>query len=258
MTPDGSDIRVLAGCGDGALPGDPVWSADGRRLLFESLSRPAMVDADGGGQRLLPFEPGPDGVFGRFSLSPDGRHFAYTRPTRDRDDADAEPEIWRASTDGHDDRQIGEGWSPRWSPDGRMIAYVGGGGVWLMRASTGRRVRMVVRGAVNEGSLDWSPNGRRILWSPIGSRTLWTARTDGRGSLGRLTTAPPLYKDGAVWSPDGRRVAFVTAHWRGDEVQYSIWTMSTRGIDRTRIYRSDWIDIDVARTPTLSWGPKPR
>jgi Tol biopolymer transport system component len=52
----------------------------------------------------------------------------YGRPTRRTLDMSAVAEIWRAGIDGREDRRIGFGSLPRWSPDGRTIAYIGRAG----------------------------------------------------------------------------------------------------------------------------------
>lgn len=272
MKPDGSRRTVIAGCADGESAAAPNWSADGRRLLFfgppfstggpATFGGPAIMARDGSGQRPVPIDPGPQGTFGEFSFAPDGRHFVYNRPTRDIVNMSAEPEIWTASTDGKEDRQIGEGWEPRWSPDGKMIAYVGGGGVWIMNARTGERVRRVIDNVVNAESLDWAPDGRRLLWAPFAaSADIWVVRVDGKGRLRRLTSSPRVVEAHAVWSPDGRRIAFATSRHNSDreESQHSLWTISPRGTDRKRIFRSDWVDFyDSQGLNGLSWGPRPR
>jgi Tol biopolymer transport system component len=272
MKPDGSRRKVIVGCADRESAAAPNWSADGRRLLFHGIIEfsvgeptfggPVIMASDGSSQRPVPLDARPQGTFGKFSFAPDGRHFVYNRPTRDMLNMSAEPEIWRASTDGSEDRQIGEGWEPRWSPDGKMIAYVGGGGVWVMNARTGERVRRVVEFARNAESLDWAPDGRRLLWAPFNpTADIWVVRVDGKGRPRRLTTSPRVVEAHAVWSPNGRRIAFTTSRHDSDseKSQHSIWTMSARGTDTKRIFRSDWVDVYSTGNPSgLSWGPRPR
>lgn len=74
-------------------------------------------------------------------LSPDGRSVVFVRPPQR---AGAEGVILLASSDGGEPRPLGRGASPRFSRDGRWIAFTRQRGdthdVWLMRADgTGRR-----------------------------------------------------------------------------------------------------------------------
>src|SRR5256714_13497010 len=63
-------------------------------------------------------------------LSPDGQWIAYTVSTIDAKEDKSNGHIWLVSYDGKNDRQItfsndSEG-SPRWSPDGKYLAFTSG------------------------------------------------------------------------------------------------------------------------------------
>lgn len=66
-------------------------------------------------------------------------------------------------------------------------------------------------------------------------------------------------ESGAVWSPDGRRIAFV-ARSRPDEkeVQFAIYTMAARGGRATRIYTTDRSRLKDGNSLAISWQPLPR
>src|SRR5213080_4817185 len=62
-------------------------------------------------------------------LSPDGRHVAYVVNRIDRDENAYRAAVWRLPLDGSEEpRQLTSGersdTSPRWSPDGRWLAFV--------------------------------------------------------------------------------------------------------------------------------------
>ena len=298
IRPDGTGLRYLGlreQCSeDVPWQRHPSWSADGTRLLAERSRGLALVSADGSLISQLPFSKVSDPT-----LSPDGQRVAFTR-TRPGDD---HPFIWTANLDGSDERPLRYGLSPRWSPDGETIAYVeqttyglepeppggligpptqgdsgraSGGEIWLMRASTGEAIRRVGPSVTSDTiccrleqteSLDWSPDGRKLLYSPYSCcysspTNLFVINADGSEAPRKLTTTRRLQESHAVWSPNGRRIAFVLSVYdsTGETFQYSIWTMRPSGGQPTRLWTSRTYESIVGFTPArpyLSWQPRP-
>lgn len=52
---------------------------------------------------------------------------------------------------------------PRWSPDGRRIAFAAGGDLYVFTPSS-QRLKRVTRGAASDLSPDWSPDGRLLVF----------------------------------------------------------------------------------------------
>jgi hypothetical protein len=128
---------------------------------------------------------------------------------------------------------VGGGFArPRWSPDGKQIAFLKGGQLWTMKAGGGSRRRLTTRAAAGPS---WSPDSTSIAFSspscdggpgvyrisakvagaapkvlfPLGCRGEGLpperpAVSNRSGSLNeRLRT-----DDAVAWSPDGSKVAF--------------------------------------------------
>jgi Tol biopolymer transport system component len=271
MKPDGSAVRTLKACDEVRLAA-PDWSPDGARLLGLHRDGIAVMAADGSRQRIVPLaerddDAGPDDP----SFAPDGRHFAYTR--HPLSSGFPHTEIWRATISGRGDRFLRRGLLPRWSPDGKTIAYVddkrvidcslpgGGSRTWLMNARTGKRVRTIGPGAT---SMDWSPDARRLVYTSFDcfdEPEVFIAHVKGKGSPRRLTTTKRWRESEPVWSPDGRRVAFVrTQEGGGLSERVAIWTMNSGGGEKQRIWSSGWLfvdpDEDDSLVVELSWQPR--
>jgi dipeptidyl aminopeptidase/acylaminoacyl peptidase len=107
-------------------------------------------------------------------ISPDGKWVAYTLSTVDTAGDKSDTDVWMASWDGAQQLRLtsspeGET-APRWSPDGRYLAFLSGrpGGkargtqVWLLDRSGGEAQQLTdFKGRLS--SYDWSPDGRQLL-----------------------------------------------------------------------------------------------
>lgn len=105
-------------------------------------------------------------------LSPDGKSVAYVITQTHREKNSRNSDIWILPLSGGASRQLTNSEkaddSPRWSPDGRQIAFVSGreagSQIWLLDPSTGnvRRVTDISTGA--SGPV-WSPDGKYLAFA---------------------------------------------------------------------------------------------
>jgi Tol biopolymer transport system component len=251
MSPDGSGVRLLTAdaCVEDGPPraAFPDWSADGERILFVSGNRLATMAADGSGEAPLPLTTSGDP--GRPSLSPDGRRVAFARVHGGRQ------WIYTARLDGTGLRRLRAGSGPRWSPGGRRIAYVSPTGTLVVASAGGAIRRRPASGAL---TVDWSPDGRRLLFSTRRRLALRVVSADWRGRaralLPRVTGA-----FSPVWSPDGRRIAYVRGLPAGEEeLRLGVYTARVNGGRPRRIFRTGEERIEETLEPlTLSWGVRP-
>ncbi len=208
---DGTARRITDGP---AWDRDPVWTADGRSLVFASdrdggldLFR-VLVDGSGDVQRLTTspeadHEPAP---------KPDGT-IVFVRSTG------ATAELWEMTPDGAERRIAGAprgAREPAVSPDGQRIAFV--------VETENRRTLHVRDGTGASRALHEEHRAERPAWSPDGGRIAFASR----GRTGGVWLTPPggewimqasRSAAQASWSPDGERLAL--AELPGTDVGYN-------------------------------------
>jgi Tol biopolymer transport system component len=255
-----------------ALPANaihPVWSPDGKSLVFESDMAGNWdlwtMNRDGTGLKQITHDSSNE----RFaSWSPDGMRLAYAS------DRSGNWDVWTMKLDGSDNRQLtqfnGLDIAPIWSPNGERIAFVSSRSmdvlVWVMDADGGN-----VQGMPNIRCGDWvsawSPDGKSVaaVSSMRGKSDIWLIDTQDR-TIKQLTQKTDTRRDFLpAWSPDGNHIAFVSER----SGHRDIWLMDRDGTNERRIakgalgsremkYNVDKQVFDGLSFLYLSWSPDGR
>ena len=191
----------------------PVPSKDGKRFfVIGSQPRGELARYDASSAQFVPYLGGISAT--HVSFSKDGQWVAYS--------AFPEGTLWRSKVDGSERLQLTfaptDTILPRWSPNGRQIAFQGltPNKPWMMylvSADGGSPQEL----APGQGDIGWSPDGQSLVFGdtppfmqPGPSRVLAIHVMDLKTR--RVSTLPGsegLYSP--HWSPDGRTIAALRA-----------------------------------------------
>jgi dipeptidyl aminopeptidase/acylaminoacyl peptidase len=175
-------------------------------------------------------------------VSPDGSELAFVVASPDPETDKAATVIWVAPVDGSSPaRQFTSGpedSSPRWSPDGRWLAFVADRG-------QGAQLHLASLAGGDPRPLTEAPHGvSQPVWSPDGQRLAYVARTgewkkpDDRSAVER--SAPRVIT--------GLYNRFDGIGWRDDRRSH-IFTVARDGGRPEQVTDGDWDDADP------SWAP---
>jgi Tol biopolymer transport system component len=180
---------------------NPSFSANARRIVFDTGGRLAIVSANGGPVRLLPQLTTDDRDP---AFSPDGRRIVFTGV---EEPGTSDVYVYRLGSP-FVRPIVNDASQPAWSSRNR-IAYVRDGNVYVANLR-GQRRRLVTSGVAP----DWSPSGRRLVFVRPAPRNTVSADIGRVFTIGAnrrgLRRAVPRVDDASnpVWSPNGRWIAF--------------------------------------------------
>lgn len=217
---------------------NPEWSPDGRMIAFDrqddGWNWVYVVNADGTDLRRLTPKSGWSPAW-----SPQGR-IAYW----------ATYGIWSMKPNGGDKQRLVKAELPAgppgrldWSPDGRLLAYTLGTGLWVVRSDGRGRQKLFDVGKGSARNPTWSPDGDMIAWTQgDGDLEIYVVKRDGTG-LRNLTDNERVADEEPSWAPDGSAIAFMRTclqALRDDRESYAaVITVDGRDVRQISPHRLD-------------------
>ncbi len=204
--------------------GSPLSSPDGTKLFV--VGRTERGELTRYSESDKTFKPYLSGISAEsVAFSKDGNWIVYvTFP---------EGTLWKCRADGSERVRISAppmtALNPRWSPDGKQIAFWGairgaGNAIYFVDAKGGRPERLASEKSLLQAEPNWSPDGKQILFeekTPEGIHSLRMLDVRTRRSTlleGSLGYTSPR------WSPDGR---YIVAMMKG-ALNLNLYDFETR------------------------------
>lgn len=197
----------------------PVPSHDGSQIFAAGwLERVEILRHDAVANSFVPFLPGvsADGV----AFSSDGKWVAYS--------SFPEQALWRSRVDGSESVQLSpesmQCLLPRWSPDGKMIAFMGHAKgepwrIYLVPAQGGTPEPVVVS-PDDQATPTWSPDGTALIYAGAPWMNGFAPSSTAVHYLDLLTRQVTTLPDSMGlwsprWSPDGKHLVAETTDSQG-------------------------------------------
>ena len=194
----------------------PLPSLDGKKIFaVGTLLRGELVKYDSKAQEFVPVNSGVPA--GEVSFSRDGKWVAWILYPGGT--------LWRSHPDGSERIQLTfspkVAFLPRWSPDGKTIAYVAAetGKPWkiFLVPAQGGPERELLPETRNEIDVDWSADGKQLVFGRLSGQSS-TEAIDiqlydfATGQLSALPGSENLFSP--RWSPDGKHIAALSADFK--------------------------------------------
>jgi Tol biopolymer transport system component/DNA-binding winged helix-turn-helix (wHTH) protein len=229
--------------------GTPTVSKDGRHLYAvgrEPHGQLSVYDQHSG--QFVPYLNGISACFVDFSR--DGRWVAYV--------SYPEGTLWRSRIDGSERRQLTVPplavMNPRWSPDGKLIAFMelsggdrrsmsGRSRVYVVSAEGGGPLLLVGEnegGGADAADPTWSPDGTRVAYAAGGAADIGEIRVLdlARQKSAKIPGSEEMWSP--RWSPNGRYLVTIKGYFPREEYLYNFDSQQWKELSPQHLNWPSW------------------
>jgi Tol biopolymer transport system component len=252
---------------ESADSGWAVWKPGGAKLAFDSDGDIFKMNPDGTGVVNLTDSDSFDADAG---WSPNGKRIAFDS---DRRNHQGRQEIYTMAADGTDVHRVSTlpakaefDLAPRFSPDGKRLVFTRYkmdpelSALFTIRID-GSGLRQLTPWGNGAGDADWAPDGNKIVFeaNPEKGATnkgchgeIYTVDPDGQHLTNLTDNHCFAGAHEPVWSPDGTKILFLSAHAEDGEFGIALATMNTDGTERhfitpnpgeDQMHQPDWESV---------------
>jgi len=207
------------------FPNNLVGSKNGKTIAWVFNDKGSrniyMADAAGNNVNRITNYSGDDGMdLGDIQLSSNGEQIIFVRgnPPNNKGET-ANPALLQTSTErviysinntGGELKKINTGTGPQISPDGKLLAFISGGQIWLASLTdTTAKPQKLFQSRGNQSGIQWSPDAQAIAFV--------SNRVDHSFiGLYQMTSKAVQFIETSVdldgypaWSPDGKQIAYI-------------------------------------------------
>jgi dipeptidyl aminopeptidase/acylaminoacyl peptidase len=122
---------------------------------------------------------------------------------------EVENSIWVVSMDGSALHKVGQGSSPKISPDGKRVAFLSGGQVWLGYLDSVNNAKKLFQSRGSQESVRWSPDGTKLAFVSDRGDHSFVGVYDLASSSVQFLNVSVDHDSNPVWSPNGDNIAFI-------------------------------------------------
>jgi dipeptidyl aminopeptidase/acylaminoacyl peptidase len=176
-------------------------------------------------------------------------------------------QIWSMPFVGGEPILLGEGESPTISPDGKKVAFIKSGQIWITNINDSSSAKKMFTSRGTNGQPKWSSDGTKLAFrSSRGDHSFIGIYHDKDTPITWIT--PSFYRDHTPrWSPDGSKITFIRQPGRGGapktvlEGHHNPWKIMIADVTTGKA-QEGWVAPETMRgsLPTtqgrtnLNWG----